>query len=249
MFTLEYSQWFDFLLPGLDRLKMPIPLGGTSNHFRLTVLRKVRAWDPYNVTEDADLGIRLAQEGYTDRRHQLDHLRGGERRPAELDQAALALDQGLHADLARPYAPPDRAVAQAIGWRGIFSFHFFIGAPPLPACCVNPILWAITIAFYLLGDSELRLALPRADRHAGDLQPLLRQPVPVYFGVVAALKRRYLDLVPAGMLQPLYWVLHSIAAYKALWQLIANPHYWEKTEHGTSSVTDRKLAVIRKEAA
>jgi hypothetical protein len=63
MFTLEYSQWFDFLLPGLDWLKVPIPLGGTSNQFRLAAVRKVGGWDPYNVTEDADLGVRLAQEG------------------------------------------------------------------------------------------------------------------------------------------------------------------------------------------
>ena len=74
MFTLEYSQWFDFLLPGLDWLKVPIPLGGTSNHFRLAALRQVGAWDPYNVTEDADLGVRLAQEGYHCRRHQFDDL-------------------------------------------------------------------------------------------------------------------------------------------------------------------------------
>ncbi|EFF47459.1 conserved hypothetical protein [Xanthomonas citri pv. aurantifolii str. ICPB 10535] len=64
MFTLEYTLWFDFYLPALEYLRIPIPLGGTSNHFRLDVLRQVRAWDPYNVTEDADLGVRLIQNGY-----------------------------------------------------------------------------------------------------------------------------------------------------------------------------------------
>ncbi|MBS0244216.1 MAG: glycosyltransferase, partial [Proteobacteria bacterium] len=66
-FTLEYSALFDGLLPALERLRLPIPLGGTSNHFRLDVLRRVGAWDPYNVTEDADLGIRLARFGYRTR--------------------------------------------------------------------------------------------------------------------------------------------------------------------------------------
>src|SRR3954471_7282333 len=56
--------WFDFLLPGLSRLGIPIPLGGTSNHFRTEILRRVSGWDAYNVTEDADLGIRLARLGY-----------------------------------------------------------------------------------------------------------------------------------------------------------------------------------------
>ena len=64
MFTLDYALWFDQMLPGLERLGMPIPLGGTSNHFRIDVLRELHAWDPFNVTEDADLGIRLGQKGY-----------------------------------------------------------------------------------------------------------------------------------------------------------------------------------------
>ena len=64
MFALDYALWFDFLLPGLDRLGVPMPLGGTSNHFRAGALRAIHGWDPYNVTEDADLGIRLAQMGY-----------------------------------------------------------------------------------------------------------------------------------------------------------------------------------------
>src|ERR1700728_1601811 len=64
MFTLDYTLWFDQVLPGLERLGMPITLGGTSNHFRVDVLRELRAWDPFNVTEDADLGIRIGQKGY-----------------------------------------------------------------------------------------------------------------------------------------------------------------------------------------
>ncbi len=64
MFTLEYSLWFDMFLPALDRLRIPIPLGGTSNHFELEKLRAVGVWDPFNVTEDADLGLRFAAMGY-----------------------------------------------------------------------------------------------------------------------------------------------------------------------------------------
>jgi hypothetical protein len=66
----------------------------------------------------------------------------------------------------------------------------------------------------------------------------------VYFNIVAASKRRWYHLVPWGLLAPAYWVLHSVAAYKALGQLITNPHYWEKTQHGTSSKTREKVAEI-----
>jgi cellulose synthase/poly-beta-1,6-N-acetylglucosamine synthase-like glycosyltransferase len=62
-FTLEYTNWFDLFLPGLHAIRTPIPLGGTSNHFKTDVLRELGGWDPFNVTEDCDLGIRLARTG------------------------------------------------------------------------------------------------------------------------------------------------------------------------------------------
>lgn len=64
MFTLEYSYWFDYMLPGLDGLGVPIPLGGTSNHFKFDKLMELGGWDGFNVTEDADLGIRAYAKGY-----------------------------------------------------------------------------------------------------------------------------------------------------------------------------------------
>jgi len=69
-FSLEYSTWFDLFLPGLHALGVPIPLGGTSNHFRTKELREIGGWDPYNVTEDCDLGMRIHATGY--RAHVLD---------------------------------------------------------------------------------------------------------------------------------------------------------------------------------
>jgi cellulose synthase/poly-beta-1,6-N-acetylglucosamine synthase-like glycosyltransferase len=64
VFAIEYAALFDVINPGLAALGLPIPLGGTSNHFRTEVLRSAGAWDAWNVTEDADLGIRLALMGY-----------------------------------------------------------------------------------------------------------------------------------------------------------------------------------------
>jgi cellulose synthase/poly-beta-1,6-N-acetylglucosamine synthase-like glycosyltransferase len=62
-FALEYAALFRGLLPALARLRLPIPLGGTSNHFRRSFLDASGGWDPHNVTEDADLGIRIARRG------------------------------------------------------------------------------------------------------------------------------------------------------------------------------------------
>ncbi len=64
MFAIEYVTLFNGILPVLAKWKVPLPLGGTSNHFKTDILKSIGAWDPYNVTEDADLGIRLFREGY-----------------------------------------------------------------------------------------------------------------------------------------------------------------------------------------
>lgn len=64
LFTAEYSLWFDLVLTGLQSIQAPIPLGGTSNHFRTALLKQLHGWDAYNVTEDCDLGMRLFKQGY-----------------------------------------------------------------------------------------------------------------------------------------------------------------------------------------
>ena len=247
MFTLEYSQWFDFLLPGLNRLGMPIPLGGTSNHFRLSVLRKVRGWDPYNVTEDADLGIRLAQEGY--RIGVINSTTFEEANgvlPSWIRQRSRWIKGYMQTWLVHVRHPI--ALWRTIGAKGTFCFHFYIGAPPLLAL-MNPIVWAITAAFYIGHFTGFGWLFPEPIGALATFNLFFANLLLIYFGVVAALKRRYLDLVAVGIMQPGYWVLHSIAAYKALWQLIRNPHYWEKTEHGTSIVTQERLANTDEAAA
>jgi hypothetical protein len=74
LFTAEYAGQFDVFLPGLAALHLPLPLGGSSNHFRTAILREAGGWDPYNVTEDADLGMRLARFALPRGRYQFHHL-------------------------------------------------------------------------------------------------------------------------------------------------------------------------------
>ncbi|MEO8756405.1 MAG: glycosyltransferase family 2 protein [Devosia sp.] len=247
MFTLEYSQWFDFLLPGLDWLKVPIPLGGTSNHFRLEVLRKVGAWDPYNVTEDADLGVRLAQEGYSvGVINSTTYEEANGVLKSWINQRSRWIKGYMQTWLVHMRHPIQ--LWRSIGAKGFFSFQFFIGAPPL-TMLLAPVLWAITLLVWLTHATNLGWLFPEPFGTMALFNLLLGNLFLVYFGVIAALKRRYYDLVPVGVLLPVYWVLHSIAAYKAFWQLLFNPHYWEKTTHGTSRVTQSALDAVKKEAA
>jgi cellulose synthase/poly-beta-1,6-N-acetylglucosamine synthase-like glycosyltransferase len=247
MFTLEYSQWFDFLLPGLDWLKVPIPLGGTSNHFRLSALRQVGAWDPYNVTEDADLGVRLAQEGYTvGVINSTTYEEANGVLPSWIKQRSRWIKGYMQTWLVHMRHPIQ--LWKSIGTKGFFAFHFFIGAPPF-TMLLAPILWAITIMVWATHSHDFGWLFPEPFGTMALFNLVIGNLFLVYFGVIAALKRKYYDLVPVGVLLPAYWVLHSIAAYKAFWQLLFNPHYWEKTTHGTSSVTQGELDKVKKEAA
>jgi len=247
MFTLEYSQWFDFLLPGLDWLKVPIPLGGTSNHFRLSALREVGAWDPYNVTEDADLGVRLAQEGYTvGVINSTTYEEANGVLPSWIKQRSRWIKGYMQTWLVHMRHPI--ALWRSIGTKGFLSFHFFIGAPPF-TMLLAPILWAITLALWVTHSFDLGWLFPEPFGTMALFNLVIGNLFLVYFGVIAALKRKYYDLVPVGVLLPVYWVLHSVAAYKAFWQLLFNPHYWEKTEHGTSAITQKTLESVKQEAA
>jgi cellulose synthase/poly-beta-1,6-N-acetylglucosamine synthase-like glycosyltransferase len=243
MFTLEYSQWFDFMLPGLDRLKVPIPLGGTSNHFKLAALRHVNGWDPYNVTEDADLGVRLAQEGYTvGVINSTTYEEANGVLPSWIKQRSRWIKGYMQTWLVHMRHPVQ--LYKSIGPVGFFAFHFFIGAPAFTVL-LNPILWAITLMVFVTQTQPFGWLFPEPFGTMAVFNLVVGNLFLIYFGVVAALKRRYFDLVLVGVTLPLYWVLHSIAGYKALKQLISNPHYWEKTEHGTSAMTQANLAAAK----
>ena len=139
-FTVEYSALFDCVLPALQRLRLPMPLGGTSNHFPRAVLAELHGWDPYNVTEDADLGIRIARLGY---RVAVLSSTTWEEAPADVYALAAptdALAEGLDADVSSAHPAAIWFVARP-------RFFPHAGVPPLsrrPHCFgagASAILW------------------------------------------------------------------------------------------------------------
>ncbi|MGE6739524.1 glycosyltransferase family 2 protein [Allorhizobium pseudoryzae] len=240
MFTLEYSQWFDFFLPALSRMSVPIPLGGTSNHFRIDVLRQAGAWDPFNVTEDADLGVRLAQSGYsvgvipsTTFEEATSDIRSW------VKQRSRWIKGYMQTWLVHMRNPVQ--LWRSLGTAGFLSFQAFIGLPPFTVL-INPILWLMTLLFAASAFGVTDWTLPQPFGALALFNLIIGNLLLLYFGTIACLKRGFYDLMPSGLLMPLYWVLHSVAAYKALWQLINTPHHWEKTEHGKSEISAQLLA-------
>ncbi|MBL3706029.1 glycosyltransferase [Sulfitobacter sp. BDSS02] len=247
MFTLDYSLWFDLMLPGLERLKVPIPLGGTSNHFRMEVLRELNAWDPFNVTEDADLGIRLTQKGY--RVGVIDSTTYEEANvsiPNWIRQRSRWIKGYMQTFLVHSRRPLH--LWQSVGAAGVFGFVFFIGGTVLSGL-LNPVFWTIFAVWMLLGTDVVAPYFPLPVLYLSLINLLAGNGLLIYLTMVAPFRRRWTDLAPWGITVIGYWVLMTVAAYKALWQLIANPFYWEKTQHGLSKHTANEVAEATFETA
>lgn len=241
MFTLEYSLWFDFYLPALDALKIPIPLGGTSNHFRMEVLRQVKAWDPYNVTEDADLGVRFTGLNY--------HV--GVVNSTTYEEANSRLASWIrqrsrwHKGYMQTYLVHMRhplALYRSLGHVGFWGFQFFIGGT-IVSVLLAPLLWLIFFAWVVTRTHEFDLIFPPLVLYISTFNLLLGNGLLIYLSSFSVFKRRLYRLIPYALLSPFYWLLMSWAAFKALWQLIHAPFYWEKTQHGLTRYTTQNDVV------
>lgn len=242
LFALEYALWFDNLLPALERLRMPIPLGGTSNFFRTRTLIEIGGWDPFNVTEDADLGLRLARRGF--RTEILDSTTFEEancRTGNWVRQRSRWMKGYMQTWLVHMREP--RAFYRVAGWRGFMATQLFVVGNFLSAL-INPILWTV-FALWLATKAEIISAVFPGPLLAFNLFALLAgNAFFIYLAVIAPLKRGWVELSPSAMLTPVYWLLGSLAAYKALWQLATRPSFWEKTDHVLSAAAKQQRASV-----
>jgi cellulose synthase/poly-beta-1,6-N-acetylglucosamine synthase-like glycosyltransferase len=230
MFTLEYSYWFDYLLPGLYNLNLPIPLGGTSNHFDVEKLREVGAWDPFNTTEDADLGVRAFGKGY----------KVGVINSTTYEEANAKVENWIrqrsrwikgYMQTWLVHARNSRKLYKNVGLKGFIAFHLLIGGTPF-AFLVNPIMWAIFIFWLITQTKALDVFFPPAVLYISLFNLLFGNFLGIYLNMLAVFRRKYYELLPYALLNPIYWMLHSRAAYKALYELFTKPFYWQKTQHG-----------------
>lgn len=231
-FAIEYSAFFDLLLPMMVRLGLPIPLGGTSTHFRTNVLRKAGAWDPYNVTEDADLGIRLALLGYRCGIIQSTTQEEANcRLPNWIRQRSRWIKGWLQTWLVRMRHPV--RLYRQLGPKGFISFQLLIGGFTL-SNIVHPLFY-VSIA--------ISIAATGVPANFGDgtglavfnlLVLISGYSVAVAAGIAAVAVRGMPSLLNHAVMMPAYWLLISLAAYKAMWQLVTRPFHWEKTDHGIS---------------
>ncbi|MQQ08008.1 glycosyltransferase [Epibacterium sp. SM1979] len=231
-FTLEYSGWFRIVLPALSRLGLVLPLGGTTMFVRRSVLLQIGGWDAHNVTEDADLGVRLYRAGYETRMLPSTTFEEANCRPWPwIKQRSRWLKGFMITYLVhmRHIGP----LYRELGWWKLLGLQaFFIGT--IGQFLLAPVLWTYWLWWFGLGH-------PISSAVTSQIQTILVgfmlscEALSILLGVAAAFacKRWRLALCAPTLL--FYYPLGTIAAYKALYELILKPFYWDKTEHGLHS--------------
>ena len=230
-FTIEYAAWFRMMLPGMTRLGLAIPLGGTTLYFRRAALEELGGWDAHNVTEDADLGFRLARHGYSTDMVATTTFEEANCRPwAWVKQRSRWLKGYMTTYLVHMRRP--RLLHAQLGpWRFWgFQAHF---VSALSQVVLAPLLWSFWLIFFGL-PHPLDQVIPHAVLMGCAGLFLAVEMMGATMNATAVAGRRHRHLLPWVATMPLYWPLGSIAAYKALYELIAKPFFWDKTCHGLS---------------
>jgi len=252
MFSVEYAVLFDQLLPGLAQSadsprSVFVPLGGTSNHFRVDVLKTVGGWDPFNVTEDCDLGMRLSRADLVV--GLLDSVTWEEavtQIKPWIRQRSRWIKGFLQTYLVHMREP--LLLWKQIGTRPFVDFQMLVGG----SCVVlllNPLMWALTLVYIASKGTAvgtyIESIFPSPLYYPALLSMVFGNFLFFYGNAYVCVRHNLLDLTRYTLLTPLYWVLMSIGAWAGLLSLVRNPFYWAKTDHGVSlSTTHGQLAAL-----
>ncbi len=228
MFAIEYKILFGYLLPALEQMKAPIPLGGSSNHFNLAILKAIGGWDDFNVTEDAEIGIRLARCGF---RTQMANLSTQEEAPLSvtvwLKQRSRWIKgylQTLISNLRYPKNLINDLTFKEMIWAG-----YFIGASTIVY-----LLPLVSLLLYLI--SRDNLVIYGCHIAVSAITFILGFAVTFYSSYTAKNGMMCPKVLRWWWSYPVYFILHNIAGIRAVYQLITAPHYWDKTPHNGGKI-------------
>lgn len=239
-FTAEYALWFGYLLPGMMVSTSPIPLGGTSNHLRRDILRRIGAWDPFNVTEDADLGLRIASNGY--RTAVIDSYTLEEANSDVINwirQRSRWYKGYLQTWLVHTREPVK--LYRTLGLRGFVRFNLVLAGTPIIAV-LNLLFWFITVLWFLGQPDVVGSVFPALIYFPALFAMIIGNFTVMYMNMIALREDDRSDLLHAALSVPLFWLMMSIAAAKGAYQMIRQPSFWEKTFHGLAERPEDKAA-------
>ena len=234
-FACDYAVNFGAYLEGIAHSGSPMPLGGTSTHLRTDAVREVGGWDAWNVTEDCELGMRLAAAGYASRT--LDSTTHEEAVPvlrAWIRQRSRWVKGFAQTALAMTRAPI--RTARAMGVRRYLAALVTVAGVPV-VLMSQLVFWVLLWLYAGLRAAGadvhwIEAAFPAPLLMLGMLLLLVGNFAVLLAHVSAVYQQERYDLVRYSLLLPAYWLLASLGAWKGVSQLVSRPHFWEKTSHG-----------------
>ena len=238
MASLEYTLWFDMLLRGLSNLQLPVPLGGTSLFIETAALREIDGWDPNNVTEDADLGVRLARKGW---RAKVIDSTTWEEPPVAFGQWTGQRSRWIKGFMVTwlVHMREPRRLFQELGWKRALAINVML-LDGFVAFLLQPLFWA-AIAYALFVGGAPWAALFAPSITAAMVWVFLAGHAFILISTIIAVTRRF--GVKRALWSPLlwaYWQLATIPAYRALWEMFGQQSKWKKTAHGLSKAAKQR---------
>lgn len=228
-FTIEYAAWFRLLLPGIERLGLAVPLGGTTLFFRRAALENLGRWDAHNVTEDADLGMRLARRGYRTELLDTTTFEEANCRPRSWVKQRSRWIKGFMMTWLTHMRDP-KLLWRELGPRKFLGFQLLLAGSVLHAL-LAPVLWSFWLLPFGFAHPVVEI-LPEGEFFLLMCSFLAVEISLIVFGI-AGLARTGHKLSPLWVpTMVLYYPLATLAAYKAAWEMLVQPFYWDKTTHG-----------------
>jgi cellulose synthase/poly-beta-1,6-N-acetylglucosamine synthase-like glycosyltransferase len=228
-FTIEYATWWRLVLPGIAKLGLVLPLGGTTLFFKREPLEKLGRWDAHNVTEDADLGVRLARHGYVTELIPTVTYEEANCRPWRWVRQRSRWLKGFMITYVVHMRDPiqlirDLGFMRFMGVQMIFLATFSQFA-------LAPVLWSFWVTFFgishpvhtILGDTATTALI---------VLFFTSELLNITMAMVAVSGQHHRHLMKWVLTTPLYFTLGALAAYKAIYEMIVTPFYWDKTQHG-----------------
>jgi len=251
LFSAEFALWYNQLLPGLThaegdrRSGIFVPLSGTSLHLPTATVRELGGWDPFNVTEDIDLSVRLGRKGL--RVAALDSTTWEEAVPKLvpwLRQRSRWVKGWLQTYLVHMRHP--LVLWKQLGLRGFADFQMLVGGSSF-LLLINPLMWVLTALYVTTRGTHIgnyiETLLPPGLFYPALITMLAGNFIFFYSSMYACVRHNFTSLTRYTLLTPVYWMLMSVSAWVGLVNLVLRPFHWAKTEHGSIlSATDSPAA-------
>ncbi|MDB4977892.1 MAG: hypothetical protein JWM56_78 [Candidatus Peribacteria bacterium] len=242
LFNAEFSFYYDLFLPGLQKLGYPLPLSGHSTHFRRQVLADIGLWDPYNMTEDCDVGIRLARKGY--KTEILDSL-SQEEATCTFDSWVKQRSRWMKGFIQTAIVHlrhPVRFKNELGSWKNFGAFLLIVPGSVVMNV-LNLFYWGLLVLWFTTHSPVIQLLFPRFILYFSLLSFVLGNFMFTYLNLIGSYKRKRFSMVKYSLLSFVYWLMLAYAGIRATIQLFTSPHRWEKTTHGTHLLPNSLYAV------